>query len=227
MLKALGSAVYTFYNYHLAKRPLATKVATGVVGMILSDVIAQVAAWPRHSKHGQPKFAVPKEEAPRATYDFMRTVRLCTYSALVGTPLAHYWFALLDVKVMPGSSGTLYAALAKLTLDQLIMGPIGLFLFFAGMKILEGEPHLALTEARAKMGPALMMAYSVWPLANLINFLWVPPAQRILYCNFINVFFQAFLVSLHTKRPSHKASKLESKVSGQEPLMMALTPMSR
>lgn len=40
---------------------------------------------------------------------------------------------------------------------------------------------------QAKLRPTLLANWTVWPLAHVINFALVPPAQRILYINVVNV----------------------------------------
>lgn len=40
---------------------------------------------------------------------------------------------------------------------------------------------------KAKLKPTLLANWTVWPLAHVINFALVPPAQRILYINVVNV----------------------------------------
>lgn len=39
---------------------------------------------------------------------------------------------------------------------------------------------MALADMKAKIGKGCMTAWSIWPAANLVNFLWVPPGLRIL-----------------------------------------------
>lgn len=40
---------------------------------------------------------------------------------------------------------------------------------------------------KEKFKPTLMANYMLWPAANLINFAFCPPSQRILYCNVVYV----------------------------------------
>jgi hypothetical protein len=40
---------------------------------------------------------------------------------------------------------------------------------------------------KSKLKPTLLANWTVWPLAHAINFALVPPAQRILYINVVNV----------------------------------------
>jgi hypothetical protein len=62
----------------------------GIVGSILGDAIAQYAT--AHSTRRQ----LPKGAVPVVQYDWSRMLRLCTYSALIGTPFSHVWFGFLD-----------------------------------------------------------------------------------------------------------------------------------
>lgn len=80
------------------------------------------------------------------------------------------------------------AAIIKTLLDQTIMAPAGIGLFFYAMSLLEGScPADAMIAARERFKPTLMANYALWPAANLINFAFVPPSQRILYVNVIYV----------------------------------------
>lgn len=83
--EALQLSLWQWYCRALEQWPLLSRVATGVVGTITSDLLAQLLEG-RHSKDGQ----------MRAMYDAPRTARLVLYSAIIGTPLAHFWFQYLD-----------------------------------------------------------------------------------------------------------------------------------
>jgi hypothetical protein len=52
----------------------------------------------------------------------------------------------------------------------------------------------AVAEMKQKFRPTLMANYVLWPAANLINFAFVPPSQRILYCNVVYVSWQWVLM---------------------------------
>lgn len=79
-------------------------------------------------------------------------------------------------------------AIVKTLLDQVIMAPAGIALFFQTMSMLEGSTvQEAWRATKEKFRPTLMANYVLWPAANLINFAFVPPSQRILYCNVVYV----------------------------------------
>lgn len=64
----------------------------------------------------------------------------------------------------------------------------GIGLFFCAMSMLEGNSlQEAWASTKQKFAPTLKANYLLWPAANLVNFAFVPPAQRILYCNVVYV----------------------------------------
>lgn len=191
--------LWASYCRVLAQKPLQTKCATGVVGSILGDTMAQVTAY-RAAKSE----AGTSAKQPVFRYDFVRCARLCAYAAFIGTPIGHFWFAWLDANVMPHRPSSPFRALTMMLLDQTFMAPFGTALFFWGMKVLEGKPAQAAREVREKLWPALMASYCVWPLANLCNFYFVPTEQRILFVNVIYVFWVAFMSHMASKKPLHK-----------------------
>eukprot|EP00879_Flechtneria_rotunda_P002197 GHRR01002383.1.p3 GENE.GHRR01002383.1~~GHRR01002383.1.p3 ORF type:complete len:121 (+),score=30.33 GHRR01002383.1:761-1123(+) len=93
-------------------------------------------------------------------------------------------------------------AVVKTLLDQAVMAPAGIGLFFVCMSMLEGNrPAEAWQSTKEKFKPTLMANYVLWPAANLINFAFVPPQQRILYCNAVYVFWASFLSAMASKKP--------------------------
>ncbi len=64
----------------------------GIVGTLIGDYIAQ-----RITHQTEVQSANDFGKAPPAfEYDVERTARLAVYGALVGTPVGHAWFQLLD-----------------------------------------------------------------------------------------------------------------------------------
>jgi hypothetical protein len=81
--------VWQAYCASLAHAPLPTKAATGMVGAFLGDLIAQYLAH-----YGKPEARTRRSSAGGGfEYDAGRCMRLLTFSAFLGTPMAHYWWA--------------------------------------------------------------------------------------------------------------------------------------
>lgn len=79
------------------------------------------------------------------------------------------------------------AVLTKMALDQFLMAPIFLVVFFFATKTLEGQPHKLIETLREKYLKTVALGYIIWPLAHIINFRFVPNDLRILYVNFVQV----------------------------------------
>lgn len=89
---------------------------------------------------------------------------------------------------MPTDPTSPIAVFSKVALDQVLMAPCMTSLFFAAMAFLEGSSRSEVAElVKGKLKPTLLANWTVWPIAHVINFALVPPAQRILYINVINV----------------------------------------
>eukprot|EP00878_Enallax_costatus_P000600 GHUV01000701.1.p1 GENE.GHUV01000701.1~~GHUV01000701.1.p1 ORF type:complete len:392 (+),score=113.31 GHUV01000701.1:221-1396(+) len=193
--------VWDAYCNVLTTRPVATKLATGMVGTFLGDLVAQFlqGVMQTHQKvttkgGSKSSKAVASAAADAFALDFSRTARLVGFSAIVGTPVAFVWFSLLDQYVMPADPTSPIAVFAKVALDQVLMAPCMTSVFFAAMALLEGSERSEVVDlVKRKLKPTLVANWTVWPIAHVVNFALVPPAQRILYINVVNIAWTAFM----------------------------------
>jgi hypothetical protein len=170
--------VWQAYCTSLAHAPLATKAATGVVGTFLGDLIAQYSAHYAPGAGGASRAGSRAGSRPgsragsrRASgdggggggrgvfeFDAGRCARLVAFSALIGTPLSHYWYELLDATVLPATPTAPAAVAAKVLLDQGLQTPLGMALFFGSLKVFEGRPADAVPEVKSKVGRSAGLA---------------------------------------------------------------------
>lgn len=153
-------SLWQAYCHALETSPLLTKVYTGIVGTFIGDLAAQIFSYQanRHSSSttNQPNpNSSSSSSDPGFKFDAARSFRLCLYSAVIGTPMGHYEYALLEKFVMPGAPTSPAAVAAKVCLDQFVQTPFGMALFFAMMKVLEGKPQLVKTELQCKVWHSL------------------------------------------------------------------------
>lgn len=82
----------------LTTRPVATKLATGMVGTFLGDLLAQFTQGVMQTHRNVTSKGRSSNAAASDAFalDFARTARLVGFSALLGTPIAFVWFQLLD-----------------------------------------------------------------------------------------------------------------------------------
>ena len=143
-------------------RPLITKSLASSVGFILGDLLAAISSYP-------------------GPYNVLRSLQMGLFGAAIHAPLGQSFYRFLN-KIIP--ENTKLAVVFKLLVDQIVWSPsfIALFLTFNG--ILRGlSPHLILLSMKKHMCTLLLVSWCVWPLAHLLNVLYVSRKMRLLYFN--------------------------------------------
>jgi len=187
------------YTWAAEAYPLVTKSLTAGVLAACGDVLAQTL-----------------ERKPRLQLD--RTVRLVTFSMLWSGPSGHYWYKALDSFWGAGLSKSL--AMRKMLCDQLIMAPVGLVVFFAGMGALEGQTWTQIKQRCRKDYVSLLLPnWLLWPAVSFINFTYVPQPQRVLFVGTVAVFWNAFISFIFNRRAASASAGAVSPVEKREQAM--------
>ena len=182
------SGLWAGYNKLLASQPLLTKALTSLTGFTAGDILAQ-------------KF-VEDSDKP---YDIMRTVRLGSFGFLIHGTTGHYFYGMLDSK-MPGTKPITVAT--KVAIDQTIWNPIFGCMFFGYLNLMEGKSFQDYTnKLKADLKTAVMGSWAVWVPAHTINFAFIPPSQRLLYINSIQIGYNVFLSFLGNKSVEEEPKK--------------------
>jgi hypothetical protein len=161
-LPAVWCHAWQAYCDALERSPLPTKVYTGVVGTLLGDLAAQILTHQQKQQDSKQSGSTTKNPDSCSSsssgskrqgfqFDVLRAGRLCLYSAAIGTPMSHAWYGLLESAVLPSTPLAPAAVAAKVALDQLVQTPFGMALFFAVMKLLEGQPRHVQQELQGKV----------------------------------------------------------------------------
>lgn len=178
------SGLWARYNKLLDAQPLLTKALTSMTGFTLGDILAQNFV----NDDGKP-------------YDPMRTVRLGTFGLLLHGTTGHYFYGFLDSK-LPGTKPITVAT--KVAIDQTIWNPIFGCMFFGYLNICEGKSFEDFKKkVSVDLKTAVMGSWAVWVPAHTINFAFVPPSQRLLYINSIQIGYNVFLSFLGNKKVEH------------------------
>ena len=174
------AGIWARYNALLEAQPLLTKALTSLVGFTSGDVLAQSFI----ENEGKP-------------YDVMRTIRMGSFGFLLHGTTGHYFYGMLDGK-LPGTKPITVAT--KVAIDQTIWNPIFGLMFFGYLNAMEGKSFDQYTEKiKADLKTAVMGSWAVWVPAHTINFAFVPPSQRLLYINTIQIGYNVFLSFLGNK----------------------------
>ena len=175
------SGIWAKYNALLSAQPLLTKAATSLVGFTAGDVLAQKFV----NDDGKP-------------YDPMRTMRLGSFGFLIHGTTGHYFYGMLDSK-LPGTKPVTVAT--KVAIDQTIWNPIFGCMFFGYLSLTEGKSFEEyINKLKSDLKTAVMGSWAVWVPAHTVNFAFVPPAQRLLYINTIQIGYNVFLSFLGNKK---------------------------
>jgi len=180
------------YQQAFDTRPYLTiAVANGVLSSF-ADCVAQSSQL----------FIIPRGQKP-PKYDLLRTARFFAFGILMG-PLIGRWNQFLEITFplrAPGRSNINPLSLAKRVIsDQLFAAPIGIAAFVGAMGLMEGRSNEQIASKYSDIFmPALLTNWKVWPIAQLINFRYMPLAYRVPFSQTCGVFWNLYLSLLNSK----------------------------
>ena len=83
-------------------------------------------------------------------------------------------------------------------------------MFFGYLNVAEGKSFEEYTnKIKADLKTAVMGSWAVWVPAHTINFAFIPPSQRLLYINSIQIGYNVFLSFLGNKKVEGEEEKKE------------------
>lgn len=123
-------------------------------------------------------------------HNYARTGRMMVIGMIIG-PCDHIWYGFLD-RILPLKSSAVVAK--KILLDQIIAAPSFTSIFFIGMGTLEGRSlKNSWEELCSKFWAVYKADWVVWPAAQAINFMFLPPQLRVIYVGFVTLCWDSFL----------------------------------
>jgi len=197
--KCIYVALARIYQRSFESHPHYTLAVTNGTLNALGDVVAQsvqLLTSPRGNEYHQ------------STYDPARTVRFFIFGVGMG-PLIGRWNTFLERRFplrvarpsrLTDNSRVSFAGLTKrVSSDQLLMAPTGLAIFLTSMGLMEGrDPQHIRGKFKDLYGQAIVANWQVWPLAQLINFRFMPLAYRVPFQSTCGVFWTLYLSLLNS-----------------------------
>ncbi|KOC61474.1 Mpv17-like protein [Habropoda laboriosa] len=108
-------------------------------------------------------------------YNWAQLKRYAIYGCFIAGPLLHGWYKWLD-EFYKGK--TMKTVLAKLLVDQFVLTPPLITVFFISMSLMESKPNV-FDECKAKFFQTFKTSCMYWLPVQFLNFLLVPPALRV------------------------------------------------
>lgn len=130
-------------------------------------------------------------EKKRLNHDVYRTIKLFGMGMLFIGPTLRTWYFILEKMVTGGGRA---AAFKKVLFDQTLFAPVFIGAFFTISEVLGGK---TLPDVKKRLQtsyiPALKMNYVIWPAVQTVTFNFVPLSYRVIFVNFIALFWNTYL----------------------------------
>lgn len=169
------------------EHPLLVRGGVGVLLYAISDTLAQYIQARRASQvNGETPFSL----------DFVRTGQVCSWRAVVFTPVFYAFYLALDVAVAP-LVGT-RMVVTKLFVDLVLMGPSITVSFFLWLQMCEtGDLENSIAATKQKLWPALVLGWVYWLPMHTLTYSVVPLRFRLFWVNFGSIWWGAGLSTLN------------------------------
>ncbi|KAI5991511.1 hypothetical protein EDD15DRAFT_1089806 [Pisolithus albus] len=199
------------YQHFFDTHPNGTLALTGGVLNAVGDIVAQVS-----------QNTLPEDQQRRPGWDAARTLRFFCFGFGI-SPLLGRWNVVLERRFplcrRRSHKVNLGALSKRVAADQLLMAPFGvsdyglrlpvlcidtpyhqLVLFIGCMGAMEGRDLAQIRERYSDMyTTALLANWKVWPMAQLVNFRYIPLPYRIPFQSTCGVFWTLYLSLLNAK----------------------------
>ncbi|XP_023171364.1 mpv17-like protein 2 [Drosophila hydei] len=140
-------------------------------------------------------------------WDRTRTLRMGISGFTVGI-VCHYWYHYLDYYYPKRTFGTV---VRKILLDQCICSPLYISIFFLTMGLLEDNTWDEVAdEIKDKAWTLYKAEWTVWPIAQMINFFFVAPKYRVLYDNTVSLGYDVFTSRVKYAKKRDPPNKVSS-----------------
>ncbi|XP_046398400.1 mpv17-like protein isoform X1 [Ischnura elegans] len=110
-------------------------------------------------------------------YDTDVIKRYAVIGTIIYPNVLYAWYKWLDGRYVGTAAKTV---VKKLLLDQFVLTPPLLVVFYVSMSLMERKSDL-FEECRNKLIPTFKTSCVFWLPAQTMNFLWIPPAARVIY----------------------------------------------
>lgn len=126
--------------------------------------------------------------------DWRRTIRLSGIGLCVTGPLVIGWYGMLNVAAKRWQLTGVNEAVFKVVADQTLFAPTIIPVFFGANILSQGKSVSEVQEfLENNFWSTLKTNWSIWPIAQTINFSFVPFHHQVLFVNMVAFFWNTYL----------------------------------
>ena len=171
--------ILRLYNTCLEKRPLITKALSGSVVFALGDYLCQKI---------ENQYIFKK---PQASTDWRRVLKQTSFGFVVA-PYLHLQYNIIVPWLFPETAK--YSIIKGVAYAVTISDGIFNFMFFLYMSFINGRTMQdAMKDVPKKFVPVQINNMKIWPFLTGFNFTFVPASYRVLFDNFMCIFWNIYL----------------------------------
>ncbi|KAA8493947.1 Protein SYM1 [Porphyridium purpureum] len=168
-----------WYAACVRDKPLLTKVSVALVLNMIGDILAQYLTRDSGPSSGRGSFRL----------NLRRTLEVGLIAAVVIAPNLHGWYLFLNRAIPSGN------VVQMVLLDQLVFAPYLNSAFMLALGALNGKkPAQIRRTIKDRLWPTMLMNWQLWPAAQALNFMFVPPDFQVLCVN-LTAFVWSVLLS--------------------------------
>ncbi|TFL06416.1 hypothetical protein BDV98DRAFT_559374 [Pterulicium gracile] len=186
------------YQQSFQTHPNTTLALTGGSLNALGDGVAQATQ--------RMTFSRSEEHEDPPAYDTIRTFRFFCFgfgmSPLIGrwNHFLEYRFPLRSLTSTNPGKVSFSALTKRVVCDQIVAAPIGLGLFLTSMGLMEGRSPQQIKQKFTDLyTTAIITNWQVWPIAQFVNFRFMPLAYRVPFQSTCGVFWTLYLSIINSK----------------------------
>jgi len=179
------SSIWNSYTTVLRDSPITTKAVTSATVYTIGDVLAQRAELGDES------------ESLMSELDKGRMVRSMLAGLIGHGPLSHYWYQFSENLFNNVLHLTQWwSFIPKVVVDQTLWGPIwnNSYIVLLGLMKFE-KPTTIWSDMKRTTIPLMLSGLKLWPLAHCVTYGLIPVENRLLWVDFVEIFWVTILAS--------------------------------
>ncbi|KAI3981051.1 hypothetical protein MKX01_036597 [Papaver californicum] len=183
----------TSYRFPLKQAVTATCLA------LTGDTIAQVTTNFKDLDHNHDDKNNNNKDVLSSLlskHDWLRSLRMSTYGFFLYGPGSHVWYQYLDYSL---PKQTVQNFLLKVTLNQVVLGPIVIAVVFAWNNLWVGKLKELPNKYQKDALPTLLYGFRFWIPVSVLNFWLVPLQTRVGFMSTASIFWNFYLSSSMSK----------------------------